>query len=356
MPFYSRIKNLPNRERTATRLLALRKQMKDQLPKRDLESNLLLATWNIRDFDSNKFGHGPRHEESLYYIAEVISGFDLVAIQEVNDDLEALKSVQRILGFNYDYICTDITEGTSGNGERMAFMYDKRKVTFQKIAGEVVLPDSVLISEKKQFARTPFMVSFQCGWFKFNLCTVHLYFGDDSGAGLARRIEEIDAIAKFFAKRVKESKETYFLLGDFNIVSPEHETMEALLKHKFLIPEPLRNSPPATNMFQTKHYDQIAYKSGASDDELKGKVLRAGAFNYYESVFRDTDDDFAAYNHSTSTKLWDFDDKGIPLTDAGRRTYYAREWRTWQMSDHLPLWIEVSVNRADEYLAKLEVP
>jgi hypothetical protein len=43
----------------------------------------------------------------------------------------------------------------------------------------------------------PFLVRFQSGWFKFNLCTVHLYYGDASGEGYERRVAEIDAIAKF---------------------------------------------------------------------------------------------------------------------------------------------------------------
>ena len=76
--------------RCAQRLLALRESL-SPLRKRKRDSSLLLATWNIRDFDSNKFGFGPRLEESFYYIAEIISCFDLVAVQEVNRDLSALE-------------------------------------------------------------------------------------------------------------------------------------------------------------------------------------------------------------------------------------------------------------------------
>ena len=41
----------------------------------------------------------------------------------------------------------------------------------------------------QQFARTPFVVSFQAGWFRFNLCTVHIYYGSETGQKLQRRIE-----------------------------------------------------------------------------------------------------------------------------------------------------------------------
>lgn len=30
---------------------------------------------------------------------------------------------------------------------------------------------------------------------------------------------------------------------------------------------------------------------------------------------------------------------------------YFRKWRTWQMSDHRPLWIQIDTDFADRYLA-----
>lgn len=84
-------------ERAAERLLKMRKRLQP-LRARKRDDALLLATWNIRDFDSNKFKWGPRLEESFYYLAEIISCFDLVALQEVNADLEPLQKLMRILG------------------------------------------------------------------------------------------------------------------------------------------------------------------------------------------------------------------------------------------------------------------
>lgn len=141
MPFYYDLKDDPpfdlvKRDRAATRLLRLRKQIREEIPPRAVTNSLLLATWNIRDFDSNKFGHGPRLDESFYYIAEIISSFDLVAVQEVNRDTGALRKVMNILGPNWSYIATDVTEGPSGNHERTAFIFDKSKILFRNIVGE----------------------------------------------------------------------------------------------------------------------------------------------------------------------------------------------------------------------------
>jgi hypothetical protein len=136
-------------QRCATRLLAMRRTL-DPIRKRKSDSSLLLATWNIRDFDSNKFGYGPRLAETFFYLAEIMSCFDLIAVQEVNRDLSALERVMQILGREWDYIATDTTEGAGGNEERMAFVYNTEKVWFRKIAGEIVLPEGQLIVSRRK--------------------------------------------------------------------------------------------------------------------------------------------------------------------------------------------------------------
>jgi endonuclease/exonuclease/phosphatase family metal-dependent hydrolase len=349
MPFYSKLRQHPAKERVAERLLALRQQLREEIPPRRVTETLLLASWNIRDFDSNKFGHGPRLPESFYYIAEVIAAFDLVAVQEVNRNLSALKEVMRILGPDWDYMVTDITEGRAGNQERMAFVYDKSKILFRNIVGEIVIPDSELQDGQRQFARSPFFVSFQSGWFKFSLCTVHIYYGSDSGASLEQRIEEIDRIAAFIAKRAKSEPGNFILLGDFNIVSPEHRTMQALLQHGFTIPVPLQGLP--TNMFGTKFYDQIAFRVREDELELGDSPKPAGVFQLYNSLFGP--DDYEAYQEFMDPKKRDLDSKGEPLDEKRKLAYYEREWRTFQMSDHLPLWVELKIDFSDQYLRKM---
>ena len=226
MPFYRdlRLNRLYSRDEAdwiARRLLDLRAQLKSPAPKgvpnRTLDSSLIIGTWNLRDFDNNKFRHGPRRRESLHYIAEIISSFDVCALQEINEDLEPIKQVLSLLGPTWDFIATDVTQGAGGNRERMAFVYDTRKVQFRHIAGEVVIPKHKLLAGEQQFARTPFLVSFQSGWFRFSLCTVHIYFGDDSpgSEGYKRRVEEIEYIAKDLSERAKRDNENYIILGDF---------------------------------------------------------------------------------------------------------------------------------------------
>lgn len=288
MKYYTLKREIKTKTRqvfVADTLLHLKNALKAAVPEKRLDDNLLLATWNIRDFDSNKFGHGPRMAESFYYIAQIISSFDLVAVQEINKDLSAFKHLVYLLGPNWDFITTDQTEGSSGNLERMTFLYDIRRVTFMNIAGEVVLPKNKLIKGDIQFARTPFLVTFQSAWSKFSLCTVHIFYGSDSGAKLERRINEIAGIAKFLKTRADKDKETLIVLGDFNIVDHEHQTMKALLDNKFIIPEQIRNNPTGTNISQTKYYDQIGIRSKSRYFKLGEEPNSAGTINFFNYIF-----------------------------------------------------------------------
>lgn len=88
------------------------------LPDRRLTDRLLFATWNIRDLGSNKFGYGNRLDESYAYIAEVISHFDVVAVQELQDR-EALSRILDFLGGDYRAEFSFVAPGPSGNRERL---------------------------------------------------------------------------------------------------------------------------------------------------------------------------------------------------------------------------------------------
>ena len=347
MAFYKQIgwiRNKKEQSRIARNLISLRKQLKREVPYRKVNDTMLLATWNIRDFDSNKFKHGPRMRESYYYIAEIILSFDIVALQEINKNLSALRKVMRILGSNWKFITTDVTEGRSGNKERMTFVYDSNKVHFQNIAGEIVLPETRLIAGKRQFARTPYLVAFQSGWFKFMLCTIHIYYGSRAGEKFERRVKEIRQISKFISKRADDREYNYILLGDFNIVTPDCDTMYALKGSGFNIPKELKHP---TNIAEDMFYDQIAFKTRPGELKLGGSDKNAGIFRYYKSVFKD--DEYDVYRkYMDSTKL----------TSAGKAKskkvkYYTNTWRTFQMSDHYPLWVELKIDFSNDYLKRL---
>ncbi len=353
MPYYISLnKKSEDGKRTIERLLQLRKQLKRSVeeggvPQRTQKQTLLLATWNIREFDSEKYG--PRLDEALFYMAEIIDCFDLVAVQEVRKDLTALNRLKTILGRNWDSVFTDTTLGTRGNEERMAFLYDKRKVSFEGLAGELVLPDQKKKGAKvvlKQLARTPFICGFKAGWTDFMLVTVHILWGT-AKAEPPERIEEIRQVATRMKEMTGDNDawaRNVILLGDFNIFEPENKTFQEIIKAGFEVPAVLQSLP--TNIEKTRHYDQIALISRKYKFEWTGN---AGVFDFYQTVFRDTPEDFEIYKKFVPDL--EVNSKGKPRTEKQKMARY-KDWRTYQMSDHKPLWVELRIDYSDEYLTR----
>jgi endonuclease/exonuclease/phosphatase family metal-dependent hydrolase len=362
------------RARVVRNLVALREQLSQAIPPKDAEDNLLLATWNVRDLGKiNRRGFGDRLPETYFYIAEVLSRFDFVAVQEVNE-LDEWERITEVLGPDWGWIATDVTDPKlGGNGERLTYLYDRRKVWFQNIAGEIVLPANLLITthvapengdasdetvevEKKevgkQFRRTPFTAMFQSAWFKFDICTVHIYYGKESGSELKERIAEIDRIANYFGDRAKKAHEdgrSLILLGDFNIVGHDHDTMKALLGSGFQVPKALQALP--TNIGRDKYYDQIAFRTRPGDLEYLESEQgdaggRAGAFEIFKRLF--TEDQFDDYKDAAAASP----NGKKAKNDKDRKEYYM-DWRTYQFSDHLPLWVRLKVNDSGKYLEGL---
>lgn len=339
---------LTEQRRISAKLLTLRAQLDAQIPSRNIDRSLLLATWNIREFDSDKYGF--RTEESMLYLAEIISRFDVVALQEVREDLSALNRLKELLGSWWHFIYTDVTEGNKGNRERMAFLFDSRKVSFGGLSGEIVLPEKPGMKPAEQLSRTPFIVGFQSGWFKFMLCTVHIYYGTDAAED-PNRLEEIKVIAKTLKDRATDNY-TYapnlILLGDFNIFSPQDVTFQAITSAGFWIPESIQKLP--SNVPQNKHYDQIAFISPDVSAQLE--TAKAGVFNFFNHLYRE--DEEATY---VKTMGPDYETKSAGgKRTLKERTQYYLDWRTHQLSDHLPMWVELTTDFTEEYLRRFSGP
>ena len=336
--------------RTAERLLALRQKLRSEVKERAGRDALLIATWNLRDFDSNRFGHGHRLREAFYYVAEVISAFDLVVLQEVGRNLDALETVLEILGAEWDYIVTDTIENPSGAEERMAFVFRQSKLMFRKVAGEIVLPAGQRVAPRGSmsedteaaelaFNRSPFLAGFQAAdGFAFNLCTLHIRYDGLRAQHLERHLAQIEAIARFLRERQDRDREHYFLLGDFGVGAPSDILARVLERNGFSIPEALTRR--RASLDAQHYYDQIAFRVVEDRVELTG----SGTFRPFDAVFRDHDDDFAAYSELMPPE------KASDLWNGGPRGYYVNQWRTWQVSDHVPLWVALKVDFSDHYL------
>lgn len=330
---YTGLRDLENvdRRRIVEGLAVLRSGLAAETPGK-ADGRMLLATWNIREFGGTKYGG--RLHDSIYFIAECLSRFDLIAVQEVRRDLRALNRVLRLLGPQWDAVFSDVSYADGGNQERLCFVFNKSRVSFSGLAGELVLPSKAATELMSQVARSPFLCGFQSGWAKFNLCTVHIYYGiskpDDP-----RRVQEINDLAKLLSTKAKDyikiddqqsySPENLVLLGDFNIFSKTDNTYQALTKNKFVIPKELQELP-GSNVAKDKFYDQIAFFKEARGIACKG----AGVFDFFKYVYNDS---------------------SVYKDIAGKAKF--KDWRTYQMSDHLIMWSEFDVDKTDVYLQDL---
>ncbi|HVF74927.1 MAG TPA: endonuclease/exonuclease/phosphatase family protein [Acidimicrobiales bacterium] len=294
----------------------------EKVPRKRLDHNLLIATWNIRAFgDLTEAWQAPpdaspkRDYHALACIAEIVSRFDVIGIQEVRGNLKALRHLLKLLGPDWSFVLTDVTRGKPGNDERMAFLFDTRRARMSGLACELVLPADYA-EGVEQFARTPYAVSFLSAGrdFKatFILVTLHVLYGKRK----QDRTPELAAIAKWvedMALDVNAYDQNLLVLGDFNTDRRDDPNYQALMSTDLWVPPELHEVPRtiSSNDPTANHYDQIAWFNG----EGKAPALsltyagQAGCVNFVDVVFADLDTNDLS----------------------------------WKMSDHLPLWVEFLV-------------
>jgi endonuclease/exonuclease/phosphatase family metal-dependent hydrolase len=318
------------------------------VPSKQLDRNLLVASWNIRELGRSNgkwttgTGDSPkRNIADIHLIAEILSRFDVVAVQEVGDSLQALRQIMLCLGPEWGFHVTDVTAGQAGDHERLTYLYDLRRVRPSGLAGELVLspedlglptpahgddddepqppPDPLVTGLDRQLVKTPYIMSFTTAGRPFVLTTVHVLWGTDD---LVPRAREAEALAKMLTRAVKPAsageaddfRAGLIALGDFNITKADDPIYKALVdnglqpdvetldKRRTLADRP-GGKPIA--------YDQIAWFQKGRDGALQFKRLAGDTFPWNDHI----------------------------LVGAPGDT-------TFRISDHYPLWVEFSVREA----------
>ena len=210
---------------------------------------------------------------------------------------------------------TDITLGDAGNSERMAFVFDSKRVKPSGLACELVVPPEWLTSIpenalRKQFARTPYAVSFKAGNTTFILVTLHVDYGNSTD----ERKDELEAIARWmkaWAKRETKWHHNLLTLGDFNIDRQGDDLWQAFTSTGLSVPEALQSVP--RSIFDNepgglgKFYDQIAWFTSASGSiALNMNYQTGGYFDFLPFVYTDADlsKSSISYRVSDHYPLW----------------------------------------------------
>jgi endonuclease/exonuclease/phosphatase family metal-dependent hydrolase len=291
------------------------------VPSKDAQ-HLLLGTWNIRAFGGltpkwrTDAGDSPkRNLADLVAIAEIVSRFDVCAIQETRGDLTALRTLVRCLGPGWGFVVTDVGEGEAANDERLAYVFDRGSVRFSGLAGELVIAEEEFGKQatplRKQFARTPYMVSFEAGPagdpVGFTLISLHVVFGERA----ADRTPEIRTLANRLKLRAEDPDEfgrNLIALGDFNIDRWIDDPNADAFRSEGLTPPFELLGLPRTifdNPAKPHFYDQIAWFTSGNRAVLTlGYQKEAGFVNWEPHLL-------------------------TGLTDVAK---------SWRISDHFPLW------------------
>jgi len=114
------------------------------LPIRDDES-LVLGSWNIRKF--GEINPKKRDDNHFRFISKAASHFDLLAVQEVMDDLGSVRRLRDELNANisdpskqYGLVLSDITgamPGGEGMQERLAILYKRDRIRRTEVASDI---------------------------------------------------------------------------------------------------------------------------------------------------------------------------------------------------------------------------
>jgi endonuclease/exonuclease/phosphatase family metal-dependent hydrolase len=286
-----------------------------QIPARTSNA-VLAATWNIANLGAQQ-----RRDEDRSLIAEILSWFDIVAIQECRENFADLDDIIHKLGGSYRFFMSD----ASGNDERMTFIYDKTVLSPLEEIGEIAFPPSDYRSIKlpgvtqtfNGFDRTPYLASFQFKQTSFLFVNVHLFYGDEKPKSIARRALETFAVAKWADRRHKSAyafTRELVVMGDFNMpkCQPTDPIFKALTRLGLDVPD--HSAQIASSIAGDANYDQIAFFPGTTNvwfHDVKG------VFDYDQVIF---------------PTLWE--------NGKGKKRFLS--YLRYYISDHRPMWLQLS--------------
>lgn len=233
------------------------------MPEGGREASLVFASFNIR-----KLGKTLHREREIDFLAGFCARCDLIAIQEVQDNLDGLRLLKdrmeaKVAGTNeFGLIVSDINgevPGETGMAERLAFIYRKHRVQRMDMASDLNIDRSTVMQhffdnhklivktrkafDKKMaefdagerstkpvyavpafitFMRSPHVTAFEVPAandeksITFAAVNAHLIYGKQK-----ERDAEFEALIKWLAHRLKsESRMTvnnFILMGDLNL-------------------------------------------------------------------------------------------------------------------------------------------
>lgn len=310
------------------------------------EKSVLLGTFNIRELGKIE----NRSEEAWDFLVMICQRFDLLAIQEVQDDLSGIRELHNRLGKSFGLVVSDTTGRTPGSpygsSERLAFLYCRDRIKRTELVSDISFDRTSIVNklfryrtdfditwnkhqanldswEKKNeerknggkrklrkpkislprfltFIRQPHCASFQVmpvedsneAPYEFLVINTHLLYGVNK----KERLWEFIALIEWLTLRSKSRKRTFYenmlLMGDCNL------EYEHFIATRGKIDNWLKN----LNEKQLKHYTAAKANFPLLSPHPKHGVLRTNAKQ------NQTYDQIAIFAH----------DNRLPTSDANK--------------------------------------
>ena len=354
--------------------------------------SVIIGSFNIR-----KLGAAKNRANLIWeFLVRVCHQFDLLAVQEVMDDLSGLNKLMKKIGPDFGMIVSDKTgtyPGDRGVGERLAFIFRwsvlhrgevVSDITYDRSKISSILYDNLdLVNEAKKkylkkvdefkagklkeepkfnlpvflsFIRQPFCVSFKIVGhpgtepYRFMAVNSHLIYGTSKD-----RKNEFEALINWLYDRVKEKDKAYYpnfiLMGDLNLNYDNPDTdYKKVVKYlksldsntdksiniyfPLIDPHPSENEPYTSNVKMTERYDQIGFffREKGLPTHLDNKKMGK----------QERGPDYGVFNF---TELFCKAIKGKSfsnLSKTQKEKFIARYEH--KISDHMPVWMRLPLS------------
>ena len=371
------------------------------LPERR-DNSIVMASWNIRKFGKDN----GRTDEARALYAEFASRCDLIALQEVMDDMFSLRDLlsrlqKKVPSADYRILSSDVTgrrlDGR-GLGERLAFIYDANRIQHTEVASDISFDRSQIIknvnasldklrnttveklgpgtmaertnrffntvtewagfnSEKLNdffdFIRAPHYATFDVlgkgSKYEVAVVNAHLHYGKSK-----QREKEFMMLLEWIFLKAKKASEApiTMIIGDLNLDFGKNNAERREVIYAFLEEEngSGRNKVDANFPFLEKHPIQ---------DELKTNIRQTESFDQIAYFHRDPRLPLTKHNQLAGTSTEDFFDFGMfnfvelfeaaGVIEPGADGLFDYTDFEHDVSDHMPIWVRMPIPEKDQW-------
>lgn len=229
-------------------------------------TDLIMVTWNLKDFGKTK------DASEIRFIAGLVKNADILAIQEVVAGEGGAQAVARLsdelnrMGAKWDYVVSDPTTGTSHSRERYAFIWKTSKVQ--------LLRTSLATNVESLINREPFLGTFRAGGKTFTIASFH---------AITRSADPQNEIRYLPDLPLKHPGSPYLFCGDFNLPQ-SHEVFDLFRKKGYRQAltgqKTSLQSKCSTSECLASEFDNVFY-------DTKGIGLRAARVEKFHLKFSD---------------------------------------------------------------------